>query len=84
MYKKNMEIIIPTWNRAKYLDRTLSQFANSPFREYKITILNNNSTDNNSTDNATDTNSDDETDSTDEDSSEETTTKTTNRNKSNK
>lgn len=46
MYKKNMEIVIPTWNRAKYLDRTLSQFANSPFRDYKITILNNNSTDN--------------------------------------
>ena len=46
MYKKNMEIIIPTWNRARYLDRTLSQFANSPFREYKKTIINNNSTDN--------------------------------------
>ena len=46
MKNEKMEIIIPTWNRAKYLDRTLSQFANSPFREYKITILNNNSTDN--------------------------------------
>ena len=46
MYNKKMEIIIPTWNRAKWLDRTLSQFANSPFLEYKITILNNNSPDN--------------------------------------
>lgn len=45
MYKKKMEIIIPTWNRADYLENTLSQFAESPFIDYKITILNNNSTD---------------------------------------
>lgn len=41
----NLEIIIPTWNRAKYLDNTLSQFANSPFANYKITILDNASSD---------------------------------------
>ena len=42
----NMEIIIPTWNRCEYLDRTLSQFAESPFSNNKITIIDNNSTDN--------------------------------------
>lgn len=44
-YKK-LEIIIPTWNRAKCLERTLSQFKDSPFLNYKITIIDNNSTDN--------------------------------------
>lgn len=42
----NLEIIIPTWNRFKYLERTLSQFANSPFKNCKITIIDNASTDN--------------------------------------
>lgn len=42
----NLEIIIPTWNRFKYLERTLSQFANSPFKSCKITIIDNASTDN--------------------------------------
>ena len=42
----NLEIIIPTWNRFEYLERTLSQFANSPFKNVKITIIDNASTDN--------------------------------------
>ena len=46
MNEKNMEIVIPTWNRAKYLDRTLSQFSKSSFLDYKFTIIDNNSTDN--------------------------------------
>lgn len=41
-----LEIIIPTWNRAKYLERTLIQFQNSPFFNCKITIIDNNSSDN--------------------------------------
>lgn len=42
---KNIEIIIPTWNRDKYLDRTLSQFAESPFVNNDITIIDNASPD---------------------------------------
>lgn len=42
----NLEIIIPTWNRSEYLERTLSQFANSPFKNVKITIIDNASSDN--------------------------------------
>lgn len=41
-----LEIIIPTWNRSEYLEKTLSQFAKSPFINYKITIIDNASTDN--------------------------------------
>jgi glycosyltransferase involved in cell wall biosynthesis len=44
-YEK-LEIVIPTWNRAEYLERTLIQFQNSPFFNYKITIIDNNSSDN--------------------------------------
>ena len=46
MYEKNMELIIPTWNRVKYLDRTPSHFSKSPFLEYNVTIIDYNSTDN--------------------------------------
>lgn len=46
MTHEKLEIIIPTWNRAKYLERTLSQFKKSPFFNYKITIIDNDSTDN--------------------------------------
>lgn len=43
--KNKLEIVIPTWNRSKYLERTLIQFQNSPFFNYKITIIDNNSSD---------------------------------------
>lgn len=45
MVEKKMEIIIPTWNRSKLLERTLEQFKDSPFHEYKITIIDNHSDD---------------------------------------
>lgn len=46
MNNEKLEIVIPTWNRAKYLENTLIQFMNSPFFNYKITIIDNDSTDN--------------------------------------
>lgn len=46
MIEGNMEIIIPTYNREKCLDNLLSQFANSPFLNYKITVIDNASEDN--------------------------------------
>jgi len=44
--KNNLEIIIITYNRSKYLEKTLLQIKDSPISNYKITILNNCSTDN--------------------------------------
>jgi glycosyltransferase involved in cell wall biosynthesis len=43
---KNLEIIIPTFNRAQYLHRTLSALKVSPFSDCKITVIDNASTDN--------------------------------------
>lgn len=36
-----MEIMIISYNRARYLERTLQQLQNSPFRNCKITVLDN-------------------------------------------
>ena len=41
-----MEIILITYNRSKYLDNTLNQFLNSPFKNCKFTVLDNCSPDN--------------------------------------
>jgi glycosyltransferase involved in cell wall biosynthesis len=40
-----LEIIIPTYNRARYLDSTLAALRKSPFRDARITVLDNASTD---------------------------------------
>lgn len=45
MLEKNVELFVITYNRAKYLDRTLTQLLDSPFARCKITILDNCSTD---------------------------------------
>lgn len=44
--ENKLEIVIITYNRSKLLDNTLVQFLDSPFKDCKITILNNCSTDN--------------------------------------
>lgn len=44
--ENKLEIVIITYNRSKLLENTLIQFLNSPFRNCKMTILNNCSTDN--------------------------------------
>ena len=46
--KDSLEIIVITYNRAKYLERTFAQiFApESPVRDFDITVLDNKSTDN--------------------------------------
>lgn len=41
-----LEIYIPTYNRSRQLDILLNELVNSDLIKYKITILNNNSTDN--------------------------------------
>ena len=46
MIEENLEIILITYNREKYLKNTLDYFLNSPFKDCKFTVLNNNSTDN--------------------------------------
>ncbi|MDO5851189.1 MAG: glycosyltransferase family 2 protein [Methanobacteriaceae archaeon] len=46
MIEEKLEIVIPTYNRAEYLDNTLSQLLNSPFKNCKITIRDNASPDN--------------------------------------
>lgn len=38
---KNLEILIPTYNRAEHLGRTLFALKQSPFRDCKITVLDN-------------------------------------------
>ena len=46
MIEEKMEIILITYNRSKYLDNTLNQFLNSPFKNCKFTVLDNCSPDN--------------------------------------
>lgn len=46
MIEEKLEIILFTYNRAKYVENTLTQLLNSPFKNCKISILNNHSTDN--------------------------------------
>jgi len=45
MIEEKIEIVLITFNRYKYLDKTLSQLLESPFVNCKITILDNCSTD---------------------------------------
>lgn len=45
MIEDKLEITIPTYNRAKYLDRILSQLFKSPFVNCHITIFDNHSSD---------------------------------------
>jgi glycosyltransferase involved in cell wall biosynthesis len=45
MVEDRLEIFVFTYNRAMSLERTLGQFAASPFRGCKITVLDNHSTD---------------------------------------
>ena len=45
MIEDKIEIMIPTYNRAKYLDRTLNSLLNSPFKNCKITVRDNASPD---------------------------------------
>ena len=37
MIEDKFEIMIPTYNRASYLDYTLNKLLNSPFKDCKIT-----------------------------------------------
>lgn len=46
MNKQNLEIFIITYNRSKLLVETLNQLSNSSLHNYKITVLDNKSTDN--------------------------------------
>lgn len=46
MINDKIELVIPTYNRGKYLDETLNCLLNSPFRDCKITIRDNASQDN--------------------------------------
>lgn len=46
MIEDKVEIVIPTYNRDKYLDNTLNSLLNSPFKNCKITIRDNASPDN--------------------------------------
>lgn len=41
MLDDDLEILLPTYNRFKDLDKTLSTLLNSPFSRYRITILDN-------------------------------------------
>lgn len=43
--KDKLEIVIITYNRCKLLEQTLFEFSSSPFKNLKITVLNNCSTD---------------------------------------
>ena len=45
MIENKLEIMIPTYNRYKYLDRTLNFILNSPFKNCKITVQDNASND---------------------------------------
>lgn len=45
MIEDKLEIMIPTYNRAQYLDQTLNSLLNSPFKNCKITIRDNASPD---------------------------------------
>ena len=44
-YQDKLEIIIITYNRAKFFERTLKEFSTSPFRNCRFTVLDNCSTD---------------------------------------
>ncbi len=43
--ENKLEIVLITYNRSKLLENTLNQFLSSPFKDCRITILNNRSTD---------------------------------------
>ena len=45
MIEEKIEIVIPTYNRADYLNNTLGYLLNSPFKDCKITIRDNASSD---------------------------------------
>lgn len=45
MIERFLEIFVFTYNRAPFLARTLEQFANGPFRNCTVTVLDNHSTD---------------------------------------
>lgn len=45
MIEENLEILLITYNRAKYLENTFKQLIESPFSSCKITVLDNCSTD---------------------------------------
>ena len=45
MIEEKLEIVLITYNRAKYLENTFKQFLDSPFSVCKITVLDNCSTD---------------------------------------
>ncbi|MDD2336601.1 MAG: glycosyltransferase [Geobacteraceae bacterium] len=45
LFQDKLELILITWNRDRFLDKTLQQLAESPFAECKITILDNCSSD---------------------------------------
>ena len=45
MIEDKIEIVIPTYNRANFLNNTLNELLNSPFKNCKITIRDNASTD---------------------------------------
>ena len=45
MIENKIEIVIPTYNRANYLDNTLTYLLNSPFKDCKLTIRDNASSD---------------------------------------
>jgi glycosyltransferase involved in cell wall biosynthesis len=45
MLEEKIELFVITYNRAKYLERTLTQLLSSPFARCRITILDNCSTD---------------------------------------
>ena len=45
MIEDKLEIVIPTYNRGQYLDKTLNSLLNSPFKNCKITVRDNASPD---------------------------------------
>ena len=48
MIEQKIEIVIPTYNRSNYLNKTLDSLLNSPFKDCSITIRDNASSDNTS------------------------------------
>ena len=46
MIEDKIEIMIPTYNRANYLNDTLNALLNSPFKNCRITVRDNASLDN--------------------------------------
>ena len=41
MLEDLLELVLITYNRSEYLDNTLKQFADSPFKNCKMTIIDN-------------------------------------------